>query len=364
MKIIGERKYYTVYKTTNLVNGKIYVGFHGTNDLDDDYLGSGKLLKQAVKKYGEECFVKEYIDIFDNQKDAELLESQIVNREFVEREDTYNISLGGNVCILYGESCGVYGKHHSIENKALISALHKGNTYFSDSVKSQVMNVESGVIYDNIQRCVRAENLQWWGRLFILVGEGHYRFIEDSWQTKIIKWSEDKKVKNIIGRAILSENARERFSGKKLSSKQKTAICTSNKKWIEENPEKHYERMMKINKNPEKIAKTAEKHRGMKRSPEACKNISESIKGIPSSIKGKIQINNPLTEKNRYIGKDEPIPEGWVLGASAKMKAPRGKSYTDGITYKLFKNVEDVPEGWVLGGPPKKKKTVNNTAQQ
>ena len=41
-----------IYKTTNLVNGKSYVGMDSKND--PNYLGSGKLLKRAVKKYGRE----------------------------------------------------------------------------------------------------------------------------------------------------------------------------------------------------------------------------------------------------------------------------------------------------------------------
>jgi len=50
--------FFTVYKTTNLINGKIYVGLHVTDNLEDDYLGSGSQLKLAVKKYGKEKFQK------------------------------------------------------------------------------------------------------------------------------------------------------------------------------------------------------------------------------------------------------------------------------------------------------------------
>ncbi len=40
--------YYVIYKTTNLVNGKFYIGKHQTNDLNDGYIGSGKILRLAI----------------------------------------------------------------------------------------------------------------------------------------------------------------------------------------------------------------------------------------------------------------------------------------------------------------------------
>jgi hypothetical protein len=39
-----EYKYHIIYKTTNLINGKIYVGMHSTDNLNDGYLGSGWIL--------------------------------------------------------------------------------------------------------------------------------------------------------------------------------------------------------------------------------------------------------------------------------------------------------------------------------
>ena len=56
---INNNMFYTVYKTTNLINSKIYVGLHVTSNLEDDYLGSGSQLKSAVKKYGKENFKRE-----------------------------------------------------------------------------------------------------------------------------------------------------------------------------------------------------------------------------------------------------------------------------------------------------------------
>ena len=46
--------FYTIYKVTNKLNSKYYIGKHQTLDLDDGYMGSGKLIRYAVKKYGKD----------------------------------------------------------------------------------------------------------------------------------------------------------------------------------------------------------------------------------------------------------------------------------------------------------------------
>lgn len=101
---------YIVYKTTNLVNGKIYVGVHGTENPDvfDGYLGNGLSLQDlyfyrhpkeafhyAVAKYGILNFERTTIQVFDTKEEAFALEAQIVNKEFINRPDTYNSALGG-----------------------------------------------------------------------------------------------------------------------------------------------------------------------------------------------------------------------------------------------------------------------------
>jgi hypothetical protein len=87
--------HYIIYKTTNLISNKIYIGQHITNNLDDGYLGSGKNLKHDIKKYGKENFVKEILFIFDNFEDMDNKEKELVTKEFALREDTYNIIIGG-----------------------------------------------------------------------------------------------------------------------------------------------------------------------------------------------------------------------------------------------------------------------------
>ena len=89
-----------VYKTTNLVNNKIYIGIHSTNDINDGYLGSGRAFLDAVAFYGKQSFVREVLYVFDTREAAAIKESEIVTSDFVLSENTYNIIVGGSNRIL------------------------------------------------------------------------------------------------------------------------------------------------------------------------------------------------------------------------------------------------------------------------
>ena len=101
---------YIVYETTNLVNNKIYIGLHKTKDPNvfDGYIGCGIYVTQpytyihpkfkfqyAVKKYGPHNFRRKTLAIFDNIQQASDLEEELVNEEFLARDDVYNMVLGG-----------------------------------------------------------------------------------------------------------------------------------------------------------------------------------------------------------------------------------------------------------------------------
>jgi len=98
--------YFTVYITTNKINNVKYIGKHITNNLKDDYLGSGMLLKKAIDKYGRENFEKEIIFIFDNEEKMNEKEKELITEDIVKSKQYYNIALGGNGgnIVLYKEN--------------------------------------------------------------------------------------------------------------------------------------------------------------------------------------------------------------------------------------------------------------------
>jgi len=82
-----------IYKTTNLINGKIYVGQDKNNN--PHYYGSGKLLKAAIKKYGQKNFKKETLE--ECYTPQELDEKEIYwikTLNSVDKNIGYNISDG------------------------------------------------------------------------------------------------------------------------------------------------------------------------------------------------------------------------------------------------------------------------------
>lgn len=91
----GKKLNFVVYKITNLLDGRVYVGVHKTYNVNDKYMGSSKHLKKDLKKLGRENFKKEILFVFDNKEDMLFKEAEIVNREWCHRPDTYNRVTGG-----------------------------------------------------------------------------------------------------------------------------------------------------------------------------------------------------------------------------------------------------------------------------
>lgn len=87
---------YYIYRTTNLINGKTYIGKHESKDImNDKYLGSGKLLKPAIKKYGKENFKNEVIEVVESLFHANVMEEVWIAKERAIGKAEYNLADGG-----------------------------------------------------------------------------------------------------------------------------------------------------------------------------------------------------------------------------------------------------------------------------
>lgn len=115
-------KFYTVYKTTNLINNKVYIGRHSTNNLNDGYIGSGVEFTKAVKEFGRKNFKHEILFVFDNWKEMVDKETELLTEEFVDSDETYNSTRQGKGLVT-----------HTEEVRKIISQVNTGFLTAKDS---------------------------------------------------------------------------------------------------------------------------------------------------------------------------------------------------------------------------------------
>ena len=178
-----------VYEITNLVNGKKYIGKRSCNCPieDDKYMGSGKYLKNAIKKYGKENFKKTVLEICVNEKDAFDREEYYINTFNAHiNSNYYNISSGGDggrgnfvnkttseMADIYGKISEKnkghkrsYGRKLSIESRKKISDAHKGKkipldviSKRAEYIKKKVIELNTEIIFNSIKEASATYNI-------------------------------------------------------------------------------------------------------------------------------------------------------------------------------------------------------------
>lgn len=88
-------KFHFIYKTTNVLTGKFYVGMHSTNKMSDGYLGSGVYLRRSLRKYGRENHALEILETLPTRELLVARESVVVNEELLRNPLCMNLKPGG-----------------------------------------------------------------------------------------------------------------------------------------------------------------------------------------------------------------------------------------------------------------------------
>ncbi|MCK5537861.1 MAG: hypothetical protein KAI79_13630 [Bacteroidales bacterium] len=230
-----------LYLTTNNINNKEYTGIHSTENINDNYLGSGDKLKLAFNKYGKKNFSKLIMGEFRSRDILSLIESWIVDDEYISSNDNYNICLGG-----VGGILKTVGKMPpSKRTKRQISDANKGKIVVKDIkgnitkvsvndkkyLEGDVVPISQGevTVYDKYNNKIR---------LF----KNDSRIKDESLKMKS-SWKGKVSVKDIKGDSLQVNKNDERIlsgelvgiaKGNKLSSQVKDSISLtmSKKKWI------------------------------------------------------------------------------------------------------------------------------------
>jgi group I intron endonuclease len=146
-----------IYKVLNKINGKIYIG----QDSKDrpKYLGSGQLIKKALRKYGKENFVKETIGYCDDKEELNFAEKFYIDFFKSKVPNGYNITDGGEGVLGYHPteegrdriSKAMVGRPHSEEHRIKIAEANK-HRHHSEETKKLIGSYHKGKIISEEMR--------------------------------------------------------------------------------------------------------------------------------------------------------------------------------------------------------------------
>ena len=146
-----------IYLTTNLVNGKKYIGQHRSSCFDRSYYGSGVLLNRALSKYGKENFSVSILKECDSEEDLNESEIYFIKKyNAVINEEFYNVANGG-----LGHTCDPWNKGKRGVQKVTpkqLEALEKGRHLpASNKQKDQLRERRTGIEVSEYTRALLRE---------------------------------------------------------------------------------------------------------------------------------------------------------------------------------------------------------------
>jgi len=192
---LDKKAYGFIYITTNLINGKKYIGLKTFDKRWKYYLGSGIIFKKSLSLYGKENFKRNILTIAFSKEELDKLEIEFIKKyNAVENDNYYNLQYGGhngkhskeskikiskNHYNVNGQNNPMYGKKQSLNTKQKISQANTGKLLgeksplygkkLSDERKKQIGAFHKGKIISEetkrkMSESTKGENSPWYGK--------------------------------------------------------------------------------------------------------------------------------------------------------------------------------------------------------
>lgn len=148
-----------IYKTTNIINNKVYIGQHKSEVFDAYYKGSGRLFKKALNKYGFNNFICEVLEWCETAEELNSKEIYWIQQyNSTDMTIGYNISSGGTVPNLCGIHHPMHGKHLSEDTKEKIRIKQTGKKQSAETIEKRISKLRNKPLSDEHKQKISIAN--------------------------------------------------------------------------------------------------------------------------------------------------------------------------------------------------------------
>ena len=156
-----EKNIHYIYKTTCNVTGRWYIGMHSTTNLEDGYMGSGKILRYSIRKHGAENHTKEILEYCETREALVHRETEIITNELISDGLCMNLKEGGEGGFISEEQ----QKHRSLCANKKLNQLLENDLEFR---KNWLLKMKAGV-----QKAMGDGKMKTWKDNYSWVGKNH-----------------------------------------------------------------------------------------------------------------------------------------------------------------------------------------------
>lgn len=278
-----ETNKYIIYKITNLLNNKSYIGKHITKNINDKYMGSGLVLKQSYKKHGINNFIKEIIEECETEDLMNQREIFWISELKTYTPNGYNINTGGK-----GGDNFTHNPNKELIRLKIIETKRNNPQSHSEEVKKKMSETRKGKSISPTYSvtCIYCNK----------TGD----------KRNMVRWHFDNCLLNPI-----NKNKKRSFEKKQcpycLEFRTPQILSQSHFQFCKKNPNKVFKDYSYKKNSPESLKKTYEtrvKNNNLKMSEETKEKIRKKMAGVKkSNIFKQIQSKNfkKRWENMKYI---------------------------------------------------------------